>query len=146
GIRTFELWRSQPGGGTRGAARPGTADPGRSRRDQDRGRGRHRRLRAWRAPPPGLRDLCTGDRARCRSHTNGPDSPFQRRYGHQLGRSGPRLPGFRDARSALRRARGNLGRTRFVHRILPALWTGSGRLRRPLRRKAGPAAGNPGAR
>ena len=39
----------------------------------------------------------------------------------QLGRPGPRLPGLRDARPALRRACRDHGRPRLVHRVVPAL-------------------------
>ena len=61
-------------------------------------------------------------------------------YGAQLRRSGARLPGLRHARPPLRRARGDHGGTRLVHRVVPAVRLRPRRLRRAVRREARAAA------
>ena len=110
------------------------------RGDRARRPGRPRRLRRRRAPPPRLRGLLAGRRARRRGRAHAPDPAHERGHRAQLRRPGARLPGLRDARPALRRPRGDHGRARLVHRVVPALRLRPRRLRRAVRREARPAA------
>ena len=101
---------------------------------------RPRRVRHRRAPPRGLPHLLAGDRAGRGGRHHRADPPLQRGHRAELRRPGPRLPGLRRGRPALGRARGDHGRPRLVHRVLPALRLRPQGLRRPLRREARPAA------
>ena len=71
---------------------------------------------------------------------HGAHPPDQRGHRAQLGRPGARLPGLRHARPALRRSRGDHGRARLVHRVVPAVRLRPRRLRRAVRREARAAA------
>ena len=64
----------------------------------------------------------------------------------QLRRPRPRLPGVRHPGPAPRRPRGDHGRARLVHRVLPALRLRPRRLRRAVRREARAAAAAPRVR
>ena len=100
-------------------ARPAAARPARG--DRARRPARARRLRRRRAPPARLRRLGARGRPRRRRRAHDAHPADERGERHQLGRPGPRLPGVRDARPALRRARRDHGRARLVHRVVPAL-------------------------
>ena len=115
------------------------APPRPARGDRARRSGRPRRLRGGRAPPARLRRVGARGGARRGGGANEPDPAHERRLRPELGRPDPRVPGLRDARPALGRPRRDHGRTRLVHRVLPALRARPARLRRPVRREARPA-------
>ena len=101
---------------------------------------RPRRVRHRRAPSRGLPHLVAGDPAGRGGRHHRADPPLQRGHRAELRRPGPRVPGLRRGRPALGRPRGDHGRPRVVHRVLPALRLRPQGLRRALRREARPAA------
>ena len=134
GTRSRHLRRSQLGHQPRAAhAQPHGGGPA--------GRpARPRRVRHRRAPPRGLPHLLAGHRAGGGGRHHRAHPPLERGHRAQLRRPGPRLPGLRRGRPALRRPRRDHGRPRLVHRVLPALRLRPQGLRRALRREARPAA------
>ena len=138
GIYTFAEVTPDPQTGR--TVEPGAAPPRSDRGDRARRPGRPRRLRRRRAPPPGLRRLGARGRARRRRRAHRAHPPDERGQRAQLGRPRARVPGLRDARPALGRPRGDHGRPRLVHRVVPAVRLRPRRLRRALRREARAAA------
>ncbi len=89
-----------------------------------------------RAPPSGLRGLHARCRARGCRGTHDDDPAHERGQRAQFRRPGPGLPGLCHARSALRRPGRDHGRSRLVHRVLPAVRLRPRRLRRAVRGEA----------
>ena len=139
-LRRAARWRR----GVRG--HPGTADAqpaGGGRAGRPR---RSRRVRRRGAPPPRLRGLVTGRRAGRDRGPHREDPTDERRDRAQLGRSGQGVPGLRHARPSVRRAGGDHGGPRLLHRVLPAVRIRPRRLRRAVLREAAAAPGAAGAR
>ena len=115
----------------------------RHRADRACGPRRPRRVRARRASSAGLRGVGAGGGLGRGGRAHQAHSLDERGHRAVVGRSGARLSAIRHPRSHLGRAGRNHGRTRLVHRVLPAVRLRPQRLRRAVRREARPPACNP---
>ena len=122
------------------------APRGPHRGDRARRHPRARRLRRRRAPPSRLRRERSGRRPRHRRGAHGEHPAVQRGERPELGRPRPRVPAVLDPGPPEPRARGDHGRARLVHRVLPPLRLRPRRLRRALRREARAAPADPRVR
>jgi hypothetical protein len=102
--------------GQRAAAAPRPAGGDRARRP-----GGARRVRHRRAPPPDYVVSAPAVVLAAAAERTEADPAHERRHRAGLRRPGARVPAVRDARPALGRARGDHGRARLVHRVVPAL-------------------------